>query len=316
MAHNWSILPTPSPLECRAEIEWQRDSKEYGPGARLSVKHDGFAEYLDTFTQWTAAEEEATLPLSDYLDYQLEITGEMRRSLVEWLRDIKDAFNLSASTLALGVNICDRYLSRRSIPKRDYQLLGITSLFVASKYIELPRGTLTVANVMQLCCKQYCPWDLQEMERRLLDVIGFDLSWKSPGDVLDILTGQPGSDDTSPRHRHYGPVLLIPEPPISVPKDVVELAHSVIETSLAHSRFLGLRSATVAVSAMIAADKMLIIEGKAPSTCLTQLILQKLASLFPIEPRVLTVADHLLVCHHRAQGRNRGEPVTPPPDKH
>jgi hypothetical protein len=46
-------------------------------------------------------------------------------------------FQFLRDTLFLSVNIIDRILSTQFISKSKFQLLGITSLFIAAKYEEI-----------------------------------------------------------------------------------------------------------------------------------------------------------------------------------
>jgi cyclin B len=63
----------------------------------------------------------------------------MRLILVDWLVDVHRKFKLRSTTLFMAINILDRYMqiTSESIPKSKFQLLGITSLFIASKYEEI-----------------------------------------------------------------------------------------------------------------------------------------------------------------------------------
>ncbi|KXS12487.1 hypothetical protein M427DRAFT_71962 [Gonapodya prolifera JEL478] len=71
-----------------------------------------------------------------------------RREFVEWLMN--------------------RYLSYRMVPIQDFQLLGFISLFIASKYNDLPHRALTLHAVLTLCRDEYTGGDIFEMERRVL----------------------------------------------------------------------------------------------------------------------------------------------------
>ncbi|KAL2507378.1 Cyclin-B1-4 [Forsythia ovata] len=73
----------------------------------------------------------------DYMDSQPEINSKMRAILVDWLVDVHKKFDLMPETLYLTVNIVDRFLSMKAVPRRELQLVGISSMLVASKYEEI-----------------------------------------------------------------------------------------------------------------------------------------------------------------------------------
>lgn len=71
------------------------------------------------------------------MERQKDLHWKMRGILVDWLVEVHQKFRLLPETLFLAVNIIDRFLSLRvcSLPK--LQLVGITALFIASKYEEV-----------------------------------------------------------------------------------------------------------------------------------------------------------------------------------
>ncbi|CAH8356741.1 unnamed protein product [Eruca vesicaria subsp. sativa] len=72
-----------------------------------------------------------------YMQTQPEINEKMRSILVDWLVDVHAKFDLSPETLYLTINIIDRFLSMKVIPRRELQLLGVSALLIASKYEEI-----------------------------------------------------------------------------------------------------------------------------------------------------------------------------------
>ena len=63
----------------------------------------------------------------------------MRRTLVKWLLQVGRKFQVSLETLHLCVQLVDYMLvfQKNLIDKFNFQLLGVASLFVASKYNEI-----------------------------------------------------------------------------------------------------------------------------------------------------------------------------------
>ena len=60
----------------------------------------------------------------------------MRGILNSWLVDVHLKFKLLPETLYIAINLIDRFIEKSPITRKDYQLLGITAMMVASKYEE------------------------------------------------------------------------------------------------------------------------------------------------------------------------------------
>ena len=68
---------------------------------------------------------------------QKDINQKMRSILIDWLIEVHNKFKLQPQTLWLSVNILDRYLEKIQILRTKLQLVGISSLLIASKYEEI-----------------------------------------------------------------------------------------------------------------------------------------------------------------------------------
>lgn len=73
----------------------------------------------------------------DYMVSQANINAKMRTILVDWLIEVHNKFKLMPETLYLTVNILDRYLSMKTVNRRELQLVGISSMLIACKYEEI-----------------------------------------------------------------------------------------------------------------------------------------------------------------------------------
>lgn len=58
----------------------------------------------------------------------------MRGILVDWMVEVQENFELNHETLYLAIKLVDLVLSQAQIGKEDFQLLGATAIFVASKF--------------------------------------------------------------------------------------------------------------------------------------------------------------------------------------
>ena len=75
--------------------------------------------------------------MHDYMGSQPDINAKMRSILVDWLIEVHRKFELMPETLYLTLNIVDRFLSVKAVPRRELQLVGISSMLIASKYEEI-----------------------------------------------------------------------------------------------------------------------------------------------------------------------------------
>ncbi|GAA0164413.1 hypothetical protein Leryth_008346 [Lithospermum erythrorhizon] len=73
----------------------------------------------------------------DYMSTQPEINSKMRAILVDWLIEVHRKFELMPETLYLSINIVDRFLSVKAVPRKELQLVGISSMLIACKYEEI-----------------------------------------------------------------------------------------------------------------------------------------------------------------------------------
>ncbi|KAJ4824118.1 hypothetical protein Tsubulata_008865 [Turnera subulata] len=72
-----------------------------------------------------------------YMHLQLDINSRMRAILVDWLIEVHRKFELMPETLYLTINIIDRFLAVKVVPRRELQLVGMSAMLIASKYEEI-----------------------------------------------------------------------------------------------------------------------------------------------------------------------------------
>ncbi|XP_041992920.1 G2/mitotic-specific cyclin S13-7-like [Salvia splendens] len=73
----------------------------------------------------------------DYIDSQPEVNSKMRGILVDWLIEVHKKFELVPESLYLTINIVDRFLAVKTVPRRELQLVGMSSMLIACKYEEI-----------------------------------------------------------------------------------------------------------------------------------------------------------------------------------
>lgn len=72
-------------------------------------------------------------PLSDYMEtIQKHVTERMRGLLIDWLVEVAEDYNLLPDILHLAVSYVDRFLSSNVVNIPQLQLLGASSMLLAS----------------------------------------------------------------------------------------------------------------------------------------------------------------------------------------
>ncbi|XP_021757382.1 putative cyclin-B3-1 isoform X2 [Chenopodium quinoa] len=132
------------------------------------------AEYVDDiYEYYWIMEAQSTLP-ENYMIIQTDVTPQMRGLLINWLIEVHFKFDLMPETLYLTVALLDRYLSVVSIKKNEFQLVGLASLLLASKYEDFwhPR----VKDLISISAESYTRKQMLEMEKSILKKLKFRLN--------------------------------------------------------------------------------------------------------------------------------------------
>lgn len=106
----------------------------------------------------------------NYLESQ-EITGKMRAILIDWLCQVHHRFHLLQETLYLTVAIIDRFLQASPVTRNKLQLVGVTSMLIASKYEEMYAPE--VADFVYITDNAYTKKEILEMEQTILKALSF-----------------------------------------------------------------------------------------------------------------------------------------------
>uniref|UniRef100_A0A4W4HKG3 Cyclin-like domain-containing protein n=1 Tax=Electrophorus electricus TaxID=8005 RepID=A0A4W4HKG3_ELEEL len=116
---------------------------------------------------------------------QPQITAEARCKLVSWLIAVYKHFKLSFESCCLAVNIMDRFLVTTSVAADCFQLLGVTSLLIATKHVEVcsPR----IKQLLSLCCNAFSKEQLCNLECLILLRLNFRLAAPTLAFFLDYL---------------------------------------------------------------------------------------------------------------------------------
>ena len=121
-----------------------------------------------------------------YFQFQTDINSKMRAILIDWLIDVHLKFNFRQETLYITINIIDRYLSVKRIERCNFQLLGVTALFIACKQNEISFRKLN--EYVYITDNAYSEEDIKKMENKVLDTLNFDLLFPSSLTFYEILS--------------------------------------------------------------------------------------------------------------------------------
>jgi hypothetical protein len=95
----------------------------------------------------------------------------MRSVLIDWLIQVHLKFHLLQETLYLCVQIIDAYLMAVDVPKMQLQLVGVTAMFVASKYEEM--YVPAIDDFVYMTDNTYTKAEIRSMEISILKQLDF-----------------------------------------------------------------------------------------------------------------------------------------------
>jgi len=140
------------------------------------------AEYVHEIFDYLKELEVATMPNPMYMKHQEDLEWKMRGILVDWLIEVHTRFHLLPETLFLAVNILDRFLSAKVVQLDRLQLVGVTAMFIASKYEEVLSPH--VQNFRHVADDGFTEAEILSAERYVLSALNYDLSYPNPMNFL------------------------------------------------------------------------------------------------------------------------------------
>ncbi|XP_078128120.1 G2/mitotic-specific cyclin-B1 [Sander vitreus] len=112
-----------------------------------------------------------------YLQGQ-EVTGNMRAILIDWLVQVSLKFRLLQETMYMTVGVIDRFLQDHPVPKKQLQLVGVTAMFLASKYEEMYPPE--ISDFAYVTDRAYTTAQIRDMEMTILRTLKFQLGRPLP----------------------------------------------------------------------------------------------------------------------------------------
>lgn len=140
------------------------------------------AEYVVEIFDYLKDLELVTLPNPQYIEHQPDLEWKMRGILVDWLIEVHTRFRLLPETLFLAVNIIDRFLSAEVVALDRLQLVGVTAMFIASKYEEVLSPH--VANFSHVADETFSDKEILDAERHVLATLEYNMSFPNPMNFL------------------------------------------------------------------------------------------------------------------------------------
>ncbi len=173
-------------------------------------------------------------------DVQKDISKKMRSVLLDWLVDVHLKFRLKEETLFLTVNLIDRFLERINIKRQKLQLVGVTAMFIASKYQEIYAPELR--DFAYVTDSAFTKKDILVMEGIMLSELEFNITTTSPLRFLDRYSSLCGMS-----------------------KKCYHLALYLLELSLIDYRMIKYTPSNLACSAIYLVNKIMKKSGWAPA---------------------------------------------------
>uniref|UniRef100_A0A8C0QYG0 G2/mitotic-specific cyclin-B1 n=1 Tax=Canis lupus dingo TaxID=286419 RepID=A0A8C0QYG0_CANLU len=107
-----------------------------------------------------------------------EVTGNMRAILIDWLVQVQMKFRLLQETMYMTVSIIDRFMQNNCVPKKMLQLVGVTAMFIASKYEEMYPPE--IGDFAFVTDNTYTKHQIRQMEMKILRSLNFGLGRPLP----------------------------------------------------------------------------------------------------------------------------------------
>lgn len=108
-----------------------------------------------------------------YMNRQRDITHTMRSTLINWLIEVGDQYDVESETIHLTVSYLDRFMSIMSVGRSKLQLVGIAALFIAAKYEEV--SPLDIHELVVVSGNAVILPQIIKMEQLMLQVLKFNL---------------------------------------------------------------------------------------------------------------------------------------------
>jgi len=176
-----------------------------------------------------------TMANAELIDQQPELRWYMRSYLVDFLIEIHLQNRLRPETLYLALNIVDRYVSKRIVFKKHYQLVGCAALWIAAKFEEGKDRVPTLPELVEMCCNAYDEKAFIQMEGHVLATIHWVIGHPTAEAWLRLACTTGPLEDSRTQH----------------------VSRFIMELTLFHREFISFNASDIASASLILARHML-----------------------------------------------------------
>jgi len=150
--------------------------------------------YVDDVYSYLREKEKEGKISPQFLSQQREIKERVRKIMVDWIVKVHYTLQLHPETLFLAINTMDRYGSIKTISRDVYQLVGIASILLCSKYEDVRPPE--IEDFLQITNDAFTREQIIKMEYAILSGLKFDLSFPSPYQFLSLYLKLCSVDDS------------------------------------------------------------------------------------------------------------------------
>jgi hypothetical protein len=155
---------------CDREVQWSFE-EVYGREVETYMKNSE-VKFWFLFLTYT---QERCMPSMEMMELQPELEWYMLPFLVDFMIEVHSQFRMSPYTLHLAVNLINRYVSKRVVFKKHYQLVGCAALWIAAKFEDAKDKVPTVRELRNMCVNTYEEDMFVQMEGHVLTTLGWEL---------------------------------------------------------------------------------------------------------------------------------------------
>ena len=141
----------------------------------------------------------------NYFKFQTDINPKMRTILIDWLFEVNKKLKFKEETFYITVNIIDSYLSQKFVPRKKFQLLGVTALFIATKLNEIFTGK--AKDYAFITDNAYSECEIIDMEEDICKILNFNFLIPNCLSFFEIFSNMIGIDKDL-KKLHFGKFLL------------------------------------------------------------------------------------------------------------
>ncbi|GAA5960852.1 hypothetical protein JCM3765_000842 [Sporobolomyces pararoseus] len=226
----------PSPVSKRnspVSVEMQRHARMSPAERQLQPLLE--KDYREDVKAYMYEMQSKTMANADLIDQQPELRWYMRSYLVDFLIEIHLQNRLRPETLYLALNIVDRYVSKRIVFKKHYQLVGCAALWIAAKFEEGKDRVPTLPELVEMCCNAYDEKAFIQMEGHVLATIHWVIGHPTAEAWLRLACTTGPLEDSRTQH----------------------VSRFIMELTLFHREFIGFYASDIAAASLVLARHML-----------------------------------------------------------